>query len=430
MAGTVPRVGVPVGFDDDREPPAERVLVRRGGGVVGRVALAAVALGAVVLWWSGRGGDEVAAPPITTSPSTTPTTAADPDPAPVVGGRVARTGGDPVAGLRGSLVFSGRGGTSVWVAPLDGSPVRRIDGPDLVVDLHAREANPAGPTVVRETVVWAADGGVWALPVGELASGIAVGVGVGGLEAPVVATVPAADRRSVWVHTRPAGADVFWRLDVVTLAPRARVVLGDGETGRPSGLALVGATDRGPLVRWPGAGDGAGLWSLDEDGGPHTPLGLDARVVAAGAGAVVVDEGDVGSPALVVVDPADGRAVPLDDELLPGTGVAGGAVSPDGDRLALWSSGRPDSPGELVVLSLAGGAAVVESRRKMGPTVVDVVWSPDGDAAAVVDVDLPRRWRVRAYRVADGAVVALPVVVEGAPDAPGRAPTLVGFTAG
>lgn len=434
--GTVRLVGDPAWLDDDQDPAVERLVVRRGAGPVGVVVLALVVVGVVALWWSGRDGGEVASPPPTTSDLPPPTTTSLPppttEPRPVPGaGRVTGTGGEPVAGVGGSLVLAGPGDTSVWVAPLDGRPVRRVDGPALVADVFEPDANPVGPTVVRETVVWAADGGVWALPVGELASGIAVGVGIGGLEAPVVATAPAPDRRSVWVHTRPSGADVFWRLDVVTLAPQARVVLGDGETSRPDGLALLGATDLGPLVRWPGAGGGAGLWALAEAGGPHVRLGDDAVVLASGAGAVVVEEVPAapGRPAgLALVDPATGGRVAVPAELLPAPGVGGVAVAPSGARLALWGSGGIDSPGELVVLSLGRDGPVEESRVELAPTVVDVRWSPDGAAAVVLDADRPQRWRLAAWRAADGRLVELPVAVELVPVTRARAPSLVGVT--
>src|SRR6056297_3059317 len=267
MAGTV------LGVAD------ERVVVRRGAGTGARVAVGVALVAGLALLWASRDPQSAddAAPTTTAEPMTT---TVDPDPVPAPdavgpdpvpgGGQVARLDGAVPPWATGSLVLAGPGDTSVWVVPLDDRPVRRIDGPAETASVGDASRNPRGPTVVRETVVWADEVGVRALSVGASASGIAFSIPLGSASVPVVASAPGSAGRSVWVHTRPDGADVFWRIDVLSLAPSARIVLGDGETVRPAGLELVGATDHGPVVRWPGASSGAGLWSLDEDGGPHT----------------------------------------------------------------------------------------------------------------------------------------------------------------
>ncbi|HSL56304.1 MAG TPA: hypothetical protein VK866_00520 [Acidimicrobiales bacterium] len=426
----------------------EQMVVRRGAGTGARVLVVVALLAGAVALWATRDpqvADDQAAPP-TTTPTTgddaRPPATVDPNPAPAAdavgpdpvpgGGQVARLEGAVPSWVTGSLVLAGPGDTTIWVVPLDDRPVRRIDGPDEAAAVGDRARNPMGPTVVGETVVWADGAGVTALSVGAQASGIGFAIPLGSASVPVVGSVPGPGGRSVWVHTRPDDADVFWRIDVPSLTPRARVVLGDGETVRPAGLELVGATDHGPVVRWPGESSGAGLWSLDEDGGPHTRLGEDRPVIATGTGAVVVEQvpATAEEPAvLAILDPVDAtsRTIP------PGSGITrpvdGGAVSPDGTRLALIGSGSLKANGELVVIGL-GDELALEARHALASTVLDVVWDPTGDTAAVLDADHPQRWRLLAYRAADADLERLPVAVDRVPMPRSRAPALVGFSSG
>jgi len=428
----------PPGADGPGGPPT--TVVRAGGGALPWVvaAVLAGALGLLALAGLAGGGiDDGAAPPPDPPP-------APPEAGPGPGDRgadglVARIEGPVPPGLpAGAVALVGPGARTLWLVPLDGGPVQRIEGPPELAAVDAPGYNPAGASLVGRTIGWGDGIGLRLLPTdadADVDRRVAVTAPLGAEWAPVREVVPDPDGHSLWARTAPSGADVIWRLDVATLAPLGRVVVSDGESTRPAGLTLLGATRRGPLVRWPGTAAGAGLWILDPDGGPHRRIADDVLVLAVGPGHLLVELDAAADPApadgpsgLAVVDVDSGAVRPLPAGSSPRASVAAAAFSPDGRHLALVASGALDDAGELVVVDLGAGTRAF--RAPVGSMALGVAWTADSSTAIVLDADHPRRWRLLVWPVGADGLERLPVAVDLASRAGPRNPALLGHLAG